>query len=228
MPDYQVKGTLIRAAGDNVEFDHTSSYRRQSFRANPFYEKLFPEGNGVTPNSPRIASWDAKQVARWREIYDELYKGPSPDPDPLFNTTGWNSSYTGEPLPAKEMREQVEATVLRIRALRPTRVLEIGCGTGLLLFRLAGECVRYCATDVSPTALACVREQLDGLPQVELREAEADDFSFVEKGAFDMVVLNSVVQYFPGSEYLERVLHGGVCSWETFGVSDCWKRFTLR
>ena len=32
-------------------------------------------------------------------------------PDPAFNIVGWNSSYTGEPIPAEEMREWVEDTV---------------------------------------------------------------------------------------------------------------------
>ncbi|MGH7586664.1 MAG: amino acid adenylation domain-containing protein, partial [Gemmatimonadales bacterium] len=208
IPDYRIKGTLVRRAGGTVEFEHTSSYRRRSFRASAFYERLFPEGE-ITKR-PRIASWNARQVARWREIYDELYGQPSPEADPRFNTIGWDSSYTGKPLPAAEMREQVEATVTRIRALGPERVLEIGCGTGLLLFSLAPGCRRYCATDVSRAAVDYVKGQLPALPQVTVGQAAADEFAGVEAGEFDVVVLNSVVQYFPGAAYLERVLRGAV------------------
>ena len=57
--------------------------------------------------------------------------------DPTFDTSGWNDSYTGEPIPPTQMREWVDGTVARIRGLAPRRVLEIGCGTGLLLFRVA-------------------------------------------------------------------------------------------
>jgi SAM-dependent methyltransferase/acyl carrier protein len=234
IPDYRIKGTLIRGAGSSVAFDHTSSYRRRSFRESCFYQRLFPESQET--NFPHIGSWNARQVCRWRDIYNELYRQPSQEADPRFNTVGWNSSYTGQALSSAEMREQVEATVSRIRALRPTRVLEIGCGTGLLLFRLAPECARYCATDVSGVAVEYVRRQLEGLPQVEVRQAGADDFSFVESGGFDVVVLNSVVQYFPGAAYLERVLRGAVTAvcprgyvfvgdvrslglWETFNTS---------
>ena len=57
-----------------------------------------------------------------------------------------------------------------------------------------------------------VRGQLDALPQVTVRQSAADDFSAIEPGAFDVVVLNSVVQYFPGAAYLERVLRGAVAA----------------
>jgi amino acid adenylation domain-containing protein len=157
------------------------------------------------------ASWEREQVGRWRRIYDETYSQAWPA-DPRFNITGWNSSYTGEPLTAAEMREQVEATVARIRALKPQRVLEIGCGTGLLLFRLAPDCQQYCATDFSAAAVDYVKAQLDALPHVTVRQAAADDFSAIAAGGFDLVVLNSVVQYFPGAAYLERVLRGAVAA----------------
>jgi amino acid adenylation domain-containing protein len=210
IPDYEIKGTLVQAGGGRVEFEHTSAYCRRAFRASPFYERLFPAGDAAS--RPRVASWNARQVERWRDIYDELYQQPAAERDPRFNTVGWNSSYTGEALPPAEMREQVDATIARIRALRPGRVLEIGCGTGLLLFRLAPECERYLATDVSETAVSYVQRQVGQLPQVEVRHAAADDFTFVDRAGFDLVILNSVVQYFPSAEYLERVLRGAVAA----------------
>src|SRR5262249_38958111 len=46
--------------------------------------------------------------------------------------------------------------------------------------------------------------------RVQLSERLADDFSGIPEGAFDAVVLNSVVQYFPGGDYLWRVLEGAI------------------
>ncbi len=40
-------------------------------------------------------------------------------------------------MPDDDMREWLEHTVQRILALRPGRLLEVGCGSGLLLFRIA-------------------------------------------------------------------------------------------
>ena len=54
------------------------------------------------------------------------------------------------------MREWVETTVARILALQPRRVLEIGCGTGLLLYRIAPHVERYVGTDFSQTALDAI------------------------------------------------------------------------
>jgi amino acid adenylation domain-containing protein len=160
----------------------------------------------------READWQVEQVGRWQTIYDETYRQSGQQGDPRFNLIGWNSSYTGLPIAVEEMREQVEGTVERVLGLRPRRVLEIGCGTGLLLFRIAPHCEYYVATDFSAAALEYVRQQLERrpLPQVELRQTPAEDFSGVAASAFDVVILNSVVQYFPSIEYLVRVMEGVV------------------
>jgi amino acid adenylation domain-containing protein len=158
-----------------------------------------------------------QHIAQWQDLYDETYgKGSASDEsgDPTFNIQGWNSSYTGEPIPAAEMREWVETTVGRLLALPHRRVLEVGCGTGLLLFRVAPPAERYRGTDFSAVALGHVRRQVErpgsGLAHVELDRRLADDWSGVAPGDFDLVVLNSVVQYFPGIDYLVRVLEGAV------------------
>jgi amino acid adenylation domain-containing protein len=158
-----------------------------------------------------------RHISQWRDLYDDTY-GRSPaaeaSGDPTFNIQGWNSSYTGEPIPAAEMREWVETAVERLLALPHRRVLEVGCGTGLLLFRVAPHAERYRGTDFSAVALGHVRRQVgkpgSGLAHVELDRRLADDWSGVAPGDFDLVVLNSVVQYFPGADYLVRVLEGAL------------------
>jgi amino acid adenylation domain-containing protein/non-ribosomal peptide synthase protein (TIGR01720 family) len=155
----------------------------------------------------------AEHTAGWQTLYEDIHDAAAASDDgATFNITGWNSSYTGQPIPAEEMREWVDQTVERILSLRPSRVLEIGCGTGLLLFRIAPYTAHYCATDFSPTALRYIERQLRSLkhelPQVTLLERAADDFREVEPQSFDVVVINSVVQYVPGVEYLLEVLRG--------------------
>ncbi|HKY27538.1 MAG TPA: amino acid adenylation domain-containing protein [Pyrinomonadaceae bacterium] len=169
----------------------------------------------VVPNRDAAESdlkqnFHADQVSEWQAVWNETYRARVGDP--TFNIVGWNNSYTGKPVPAEEMREWVDQTVDRILALRPERVLEIGCGTGLLLFRIAPHCQHYHGTDLSKTALDYIRQQLADtqteLRNVTLTEQTADDFAGLESATFDTVILNSVVQYFPSIDYLVRVLDG--------------------
>jgi amino acid adenylation domain-containing protein len=153
---------------------------------------------------------ESSQVAGWQIIFDETYKNPATTSDPTFNISSWVSSYTGQPIPEAEMREWVDHTVERIRSLGPRRVLEIGCGTGLLLYRIAPHCEAYLGTDISRTALEELARGVGRLPQVSLAQRSAEDFTGVEPGSFDTVIINSVAQYFPSVEYLVKVLEGAV------------------
>jgi amino acid adenylation domain-containing protein len=152
-----------------------------------------------------------EQVEEWRALYDETYEKGRSTEDATFNIVGWDSSYTREPIPAEEMREWVERTVEEILVLGPQRVIEIGIGTGLLLYRVAPGCELYLGTDFSHQAITGLAERLGGsLPQVELAQRTAEDFSGIAPRSFDTVILNSVVQYFPDADYLARVLAGAV------------------
>ncbi len=161
------------------------------------------------------AGWQRQHVDQWRSLYDGLRGRQAPSADPTLDFTGWTSSYDGRPIPEAEMRRYVESTVARILELRPRRLLEIGCGTGLLLFRVAPSCRRLVATDLSAPGLRALRGQLLARAEyrrVRLLRREADDFSGFDDGAFDAVVLSSVVQYFPGVDYLRRVLREAVAA----------------
>jgi non-ribosomal peptide synthetase component F/SAM-dependent methyltransferase/acyl carrier protein len=151
-----------------------------------------------------------EQVSQWQMLYNETYEQSAADIEPTFNIVGWNSSYTNQPIPSEQMREWVDNQAAQILDLQPSRVLEIGCGTGLLLFRIAPHCNKYCGTDFSSASLNYIQHQLAQLPQVTLLQKLATDFEGVESEAFDAVILNSVVQYFPSIDYLVRVLEGAI------------------
>jgi amino acid adenylation domain-containing protein len=152
------------------------------------------------------------RIDEWQQMYEELYKSNQQDRDPSFDIIGWNSSYTGQPLSRLEMDEQVSGTVKRIAALGGKSILEIGCGTGLLLLRMAGNYERYVGTDFSEAALTEVEMQVRkrNWSHVELHHRQAHEFSPPDTHSFDVVILNSVVQYFPHMEYLVQVLEGAL------------------
>jgi SAM-dependent methyltransferase len=155
-----------------------------------------------------------EHVEQWQNLYEETYgQAAGSAEDPTFNITGWNSSYTDGPIPAAEMAEWVDATVAELLALHPEQVLEIGCGSGLLLARVAPACRTYLGTDYAHEAVAHIRRMQQALPQlanVNAMQRMADDFTGLPDKAFDLVILNSVAQYFPSVDYLLRVLEGAV------------------
>jgi SAM-dependent methyltransferase len=154
---------------------------------------------------------ERKRLQKWRKTFDLMQFGKEANSSPLaFNIAGWNSSYTRQPIPAEEMREWVDESVREILALQSQEILEIGCGTGLLLLRIAPSCKRYVATDFSSAVLQRLEEQMAKLERplegVSLFERSADNFEGFEPESFDTIVINSVIQHFPSVTYLVRVL----------------------
>ena len=155
----------------------------------------------------------SEQIKQWQVLYNQTYAQTIDTvKDPTFNIIGWQSSYTGQPIAAEQMREWLHDRVQQVRDRQPQSILEIGCGTGLMLFQLAPHCTEYWATDFSSASLDYIRQQLPirALPQVKLLHQWADDFTHLESVRFDAIILNSVVQYFPSLDYFMRVLEGAV------------------
>ncbi|WP_052745697.1 non-ribosomal peptide synthetase family protein [Allosalinactinospora lopnorensis] len=147
-----------------------------------------------------------ERLRHWTALSEQMY-GASADRGDA--TVGWHSSFTGEAMPAADLDEWVTTTVDRLRALRPRRVLELGCGSGLLAVPLVEDGVEYWGLDISENALDQLRRQLDaasGTSGARLLRQAADDFTGLPEGYFDVVVLNSVAQYFPSLEYLRRTV----------------------
>jgi amino acid adenylation domain-containing protein len=162
------------------------------------------------------------QISGWETVFDETFAAAGEPGDPLTNTAGVNSSYTNEPIPAAESRDWVEHAAARILSLNPNRVLDIGCGLGRMLFRIAPYCSRYWGTDFSQPALDYVSRHLDLLGdkpgEIKLIRARAGDFGEIPKSYFDAIVINGVVQYFPHIDHLVKVLEGALEAVEPGGV----------
>ncbi|MFJ3232907.1 amino acid adenylation domain-containing protein [Streptomyces sp. NPDC086787] len=166
----------------------------------------------VVPRTPRGSDAEVTEhVEKWRAVYDSMYGETVAETTGSGDDfTGWNSSYSREPIPLPEMHHWRAATVERVRGLRASRVLEIGVGSGLLLGPLAPEAEAYWGTDFSLPVIERLCDRIGTDPalkeKVSLRCQPADDADGLPTEFFDTVVLNSVVQYFPDASYLSRVL----------------------
>ncbi|MGJ3248939.1 MAG: amino acid adenylation domain-containing protein [Elainellaceae cyanobacterium] len=179
--------------------------------------------NGEYLDGANRSQLEAEQINQWRFIHNDGHLNPAKSGwDETFNISGWVSTYTNSLIPDHEMHEWVDNTVERILALQPRQVLEIGCGTGLLLFRIAPSCTRYVGTDFSETALKHVNQQLKqssiNLPQVVLEQRTADNFEGLTPQSFDTIIINSVIQYFPSLDYLLSVIKQAVEIVKTGGM----------
>ena len=146
----------------------------------------------------------------WKMVFDAAYKEKKEVFDTKTNFDGWLSSYTNEPIPKEHMIEWHQHTLDLILSLKPERVMEIGCGTGLLLLNLAENCSLYDACDLSESSVQYLHKAIGNHPlaysNVRLECCGAHDMAHRSDTIFDTVIMNSVVQYFPSIEYLSDVI----------------------
>ena len=176
----------------------------------------------ICPSASMIKQYDGnasdERLDEWKTVFEDSYsqKGLSPQASPQADDnhdnetdiTGWGCSYRGDLIPLDEMQQWVDGTVASITALQPKRLLEIGVGTGLLLYRYAGACEQVCAVDLSAEAISQVQQGVNRRQwsHVQLRQGDALNLSAFGSMTFDTIVINSVAQYFPSTNYFNKVL----------------------
>lgn len=151
-------------------------------------------------------------VANWKDIYEAEYSQTEDDAgvDPEFNLIGWNDSFTGAPMPAAHMKQWLNDIVETVLQGKPQRVLEIGCDTGLIYFQLAGKVSKYIGFDLSESSIKQIKNRISKKSReygnTELYTAPAHLVTLTEAEQVDTILLNSMVQYFPGEGYLNEVM----------------------
>ncbi|MEA5525869.1 non-ribosomal peptide synthetase [Nodularia spumigena] len=168
----------------------------------------------IVPTATEDSTNPDELVELWEHLFNDNYSGQqTPTDDPTLNIVGWNDSYTAQPIPPAAMQEWRDTTVDRILELRPERVWEIGCGSGMLLFKVAPHCQHYFGTDFAPEALQYIAQHLEQQSlqeKVTLKTSAAHQFDGIETNAYDLVIINSVIQYFPSLDYLLSVIEGAI------------------
>ncbi len=174
----------------------------------------------IVPTPTEDDDLQGKQVDLWQQVFNDAYFNYNSPDDPTLNLAGWNDRYTGQPYPKAAMQEWRDTIVDQILELDPKRAWEIGCGTGMLLFKIAPHCQHYLGTDFSPEALHYIEQHIKRQSlndRVTLKASAANQFDGIETNAYDLVIMNSVIQYFPSLDYLLEVLEGAVKAVTTQG-----------
>ncbi|PSL44995.1 amino acid adenylation domain-containing protein [Chitinophaga niastensis] len=127
-----------------------------------------------------------------------------------FNLTGWNDSFSGMAIPEDDMREWLNDIVEVILSAPITSMLEIGCGAGLIYYQMVGHIEKYTGIDFSSVSIGTIRQRISmgdrNYPVTILKTGAAHEITLDADETTDLIIINSVVQYFPGENYLSDVL----------------------
>ncbi|MCX6582995.1 MAG: amino acid adenylation domain-containing protein [Candidatus Aminicenantes bacterium] len=123
---------------------------------------------------------------------------------------GWVSSYTGEPFSKKEMEEYGDNVLQKLAPLlnKKMKVLEIGCASGITMFRVAPRVGFYYGADLSAVIIEKNKRRVEEEKHQNIRLAvlAAHEIDQIGEKDFDLVIINSVIQDFYGLNYLRGVI----------------------
>jgi hypothetical protein len=180
---------------------------------------------GVRPDpaalavSPTPGALIVEFLDHWGEVYDFTYQSAHGRHAADLDLSGWRATDTGQPLPTAHMIEWLQRTVALTLRTRPDWIVEVGCGTGMLMHRLHPHVRGYVGTDLvdatvrtvsagAPSHTRLVAAAAHEVAAPIVREALAD-LGGPDAGP-DCVLINSVTQCFPNVDYLAAVIHGAV------------------
>jgi amino acid adenylation domain-containing protein len=122
----------------------------------------------------------------------------------------WKSFFNGQPLSPNLLRQLAENLLSKTQEQRigAGRVLDVGSGGGMVARGLLSGCQKYTAVDLSRLELDRLEALAQDFPdcRVDTHQMEAIDIHLLPSGSYDLITMNSVIENFPGYNYLRRVL----------------------
>lgn len=152
-------------------------------------------------------------IAHWGTLWNNAYQERASykvrhEQDRQF--AGWLSSYTGTPIPPEEMHEWLNHTLSKLRACDRSHLIDVGVGMGQIMRHLAVDSHSYHGLDLSQEALDVARQSLPSAlhsaAHITLTQGDAKMLGNLAARPDTLVILNSVIQYFPDISYLKSVL----------------------
>lgn len=123
---------------------------------------------------------------------------------------GFISAYTGEPFSELEVNEYKSYVTDLVKPYlgNDKRVLEIGCGSGTLMFELAPMVREYIGLDPSKCTQTRNSKYLNNnkFSNITLVEGFAHDIALYEDHCIDIILIASTVQFFPNIVYLDDII----------------------
>ncbi|KGO74908.1 hypothetical protein PITC_031460 [Penicillium italicum] len=173
---------------------------------------------------------ETRQVRLWQSVFDRGIYTAFDKTEPVGRDfTGWVSAYNGVPLDIGEMNEWLDdtiATIVDSHGNQSLDVLELGTGSGMILFNLPKSLGSYHGLDPAKKAVEFVNTTAKSFPhldsKVHIYLGTATDFHLLQSASPNIAIINSVSQYFPSPAYLTKVVKGllGLDSMRTIFFGD--------
>ncbi|MCP4151772.1 MAG: AMP-binding protein, partial [bacterium] len=160
-----------------------------------------------------LDSWNIHQEEEEEksELMDEaLWEHVAETSTDEITAGGWLSSFTGLPFEKIEMDEYGDNILKKLTPLlQPQmRVLEIGCASGITMYRIAPKVSLYYGTDLSEAIIEKNKKRVkaEERENIHLATLPAQNIDKIKENNFDLIIINSVIQCFPGHNYLGKIL----------------------
>ncbi|PHH92905.1 hypothetical protein CDD83_3736 [Cordyceps sp. RAO-2017] len=172
-----------------------------------YYQGLAGMGDGFA--SQQVELWETVFDAA---VYPTIENNMRPE-EIGRDFHGWISAYDGSLLGNTAMNEWLDdiiETILCCNGQRLLDVLELGTGSGMMLFNLAKRLRSYIGIELTQAAVEFVTAITKSMPElaskVLVRHGTATDLHLFASCSPDLVIINSVAQYFPSRDYLLKVV----------------------
>jgi hypothetical protein len=158
----------------------------------------------------------------WGKLFDLSYQKMERLSDAVNSTEVWKNSYDGSNFSELEMNEWLNSSISRINKLifKDCNVLEIGCGNGLIFNSIIDNVSGYIGTDIAEKGLELIANSKKGrlnASKIQLYQLDALNIDKIPDNKFNLIVINSVAQYFPSLDYMFNVLK----KLEDYACSNC-------
>ncbi|KAI0149570.1 acetyl-CoA synthetase-like protein [Xylariaceae sp. FL1272] len=201
---------------DSIVLLHKNEYRQEEPWLAGFV--TIHEDEGANETALNIQE-ETQHVDAWEKQFSDDYLTLKDMPPEALGRDfmGWTSMYDGSDIDKGEMNEWLDDTLKSIRnsGITPQNVLEIGTGSGMILFNLIRGLKSYTGLEPSSQAVQFVTHVAQSkMPHTMAAKISMHKATAADVGARcqslnllpDLVVLNSVIQYFPSLAYLSRVV----------------------
>ncbi|MFT7033730.1 MAG: amino acid adenylation domain-containing protein, partial [Cyclobacteriaceae bacterium] len=173
-----------------------------------------------------IVCLDSEDIHSEKELRNNLMKDlweyVQDNTDDDIAKGGWMSSYTGEVMSREEMNEYSDNVYKKLspHVSAEKKVLEVGCSSGLTMYRIAPQVKTYYGTDISKSIIDWNKKQCDekGISNIKLECIAAEDIHQINEKDFDIIIFNSVVQVLSGFNSLRDVLRKAISMLSDKGI----------